>query len=59
MKANGRVDVQTHVFLTSALLGGKWSASHSGRFTPGERAPGAHWIGGWVGPKAGLDDMEK
>jgi hypothetical protein len=26
--------------LTSALDGGKWSASHSGHFTPNERAPG-------------------
>jgi hypothetical protein len=26
---------------------------------PGERAPGTHWIGGWVGPRTGLDDMEK
>jgi hypothetical protein len=25
------------------------------RFTPGERIPGTHWIGGWVGPRAGLD----
>jgi hypothetical protein len=25
---------------------------------PGERAPGTHWIG-WVGPRAGVDDMEK
>jgi len=25
-------------------------------FTPrGEKAPGTHWIGGWVGPRAGLD----
>jgi hypothetical protein len=22
---------------------------------PGERTPGTHWIGGWVGPSAGLD----
>jgi hypothetical protein len=22
---------------------------------PRERTPGTHWIGGWVGPKAGLD----
>jgi hypothetical protein len=28
-------------------------------FNPGERAPGTHWIGGWVGPRAGLDDVEK
>jgi hypothetical protein len=22
---------------------------------PGERTPGTHWTGGWVGPRAGLD----
>jgi hypothetical protein len=29
------------------------------RFTPGERAPGTRWIGGWVDLRAGLDDLEK
>jgi hypothetical protein len=24
-------------------------------FTPGERTPSTHWIGGWVGLRAGLD----
>jgi hypothetical protein len=48
-----------HVFLNSALAGSEWSASTPGRFTPEERAPGTHWIGGWVGPRAGLDDVEK
>jgi hypothetical protein len=38
--------------LTSALDGGEWSASCPGRFTPRERAPGTHWIGGWVGPQS-------
>jgi hypothetical protein len=28
-----------HVFLTSALEGGEWSASRSGRFTAADRAP--------------------
>jgi hypothetical protein len=28
-------------------------------FYPRERAPGTHCIGGWVDPRAGLDDMEK
>jgi hypothetical protein len=23
--------------------------------TPGERAPGTHWIGGWVDPRVDLD----
>jgi hypothetical protein len=41
--------------LTSALYGGEWSASRPGRFASMERAPGTHWIGGWVGPKAVLD----
>jgi hypothetical protein len=46
-------------FLPSALDGGEWSASRPCRFTPGERAPGTHWIGGWVGPGAGLDAEDK
>jgi hypothetical protein len=29
------------------------------RFTPGEIAPGTHWIGVSVDPRAGLDDVEK
>jgi hypothetical protein len=53
------VDVQIHIFLTSALVGVEWSTSRPGRFTPGERAPGTHWIGGWVDLKTGLDDLEK
>jgi hypothetical protein len=59
MKAYGGVDVQIHIFLTSALAGGEWSASRLGRFTAGERTPGTHCIGGWAGPSAGLDDVEK
>jgi hypothetical protein len=45
--------------LTSALVGGEWPTSRHGRFTPGERVPGTHWIGGWVDLRAGLDDLEK
>jgi hypothetical protein len=41
--------------LTLALDGGEWSASCPGHFTPRERAPGIHWIGGWVGPRTILD----
>jgi hypothetical protein len=59
MKACGGVQVQTHIFLTSALVGGEWSASRPSRFTPGERSPGTHWIGDWVDPIAGSNDMEK
>jgi hypothetical protein len=48
-----------HIFLTLALVGGEWSASRPGRFTPVEEAPGTHWIGGWVDPRASLNDLEK
>jgi hypothetical protein len=39
MNTYGGEDVWIHVFLTSALVGGEWSASRPGRFTPWERAP--------------------
>jgi hypothetical protein len=45
--------------LTSALAGGEWSAPRPSCFTPRERAPGTHWIGGWVGPRAILDAVVK
>jgi hypothetical protein len=54
MKTYRGVDVEIHTFLTSALVGGEWSASLPCRFTPG-----IHFIGGRVDPRAGLDDMEK
>jgi hypothetical protein len=59
MKAYEGVDVGIHIFLTSALVGGEWSASRPCRFTTGERALGTLWIGGWVDPRAGLDDVKK
>jgi hypothetical protein len=42
-------------FLTWALDGGERSASRTSRFIPGEIAPGTHWMGDWVRPKAHLD----
>jgi hypothetical protein len=53
MKTYGGVNIriQTHIFLASALVGGKWSASRPGRFIPE--------MGGWVGPKPCLDDVER
>jgi len=47
------------VFLTLVLDGGHWSGSRSGRFTHGKITPDNHSIGGWVGPRAGLDVVEK
>jgi hypothetical protein len=40
MKAYGGVDVETHIFLISALAEDQWSTSRPGRFSPGEKAPG-------------------
>jgi hypothetical protein len=39
---------------------GEWSASRHGRaLPPGERTPGTHCTGGWVGFRAGLDTEDK
>jgi hypothetical protein len=61
MKAYGGVDVYTyiHIFLTSALVGGEWSASRLDCFTPEEKAPCTHWIGDCVDLRANMDDVEK
>jgi hypothetical protein len=45
--------------LTSALDRGEWSASRPGHFIHRKRAPGTHWIGGWVGSRAVLDAVVK
>jgi hypothetical protein len=55
MKAYTGVDVQI-IFLTTEPDGGEWAASRPGRFTSRERAAG---IGGYVDPRADLDDVEK
>jgi hypothetical protein len=46
-------------FLTSTIGEVEWPVSRPGRFFPGERALGTHWIGRWVGPKAGLHAVQK
>jgi hypothetical protein len=56
--AYGGVDILIHIFLTSELVVGEWSASRLGHFTPGERAPGTYWVGGWVSRRADLDDVK-
>jgi hypothetical protein len=48
-----------HVFLISAIVKNEWSVSHSGPLNPGERVPSIIWIGGWVGPRTGVDDLDK
>jgi hypothetical protein len=53
------VEIRAPPFLTSAIDGGEWSASRSCRFNPGEMVPVTHCIGGWVGPRTGMDSLEK
>jgi len=45
--------------LTSALDGGEWSASHPSHFTAREIVLSTHWMGGWVGRRAGLNMVSK
>jgi hypothetical protein len=54
MKMYGGVNVQFYAFLPSVLDLSEWSISHHGRFNPRKKAPGSHWMGGRVNPKAGL-----
>jgi hypothetical protein len=56
----GGEEYSSYSFSTSALDGGEWSASSPGRaLAPGERTPGTHCSGGWVGPRAGLDTEDR
>jgi hypothetical protein len=48
-----------HVFLTSALVERQFPALRPGRFTPEEKAPGTHCIGGRMGPRTGLEEVER
>jgi hypothetical protein len=45
--------------LTLAVDAGEWSSSCPGHFTPRERAPSTHWIGGWVDPGASEHGIEE
>jgi hypothetical protein len=51
----GKRRYSSYPFLTLALDGGEWSVSFlSHAWSPGKDPP-IHWIGGWVGLRAGLD----
>jgi hypothetical protein len=56
MKMYGEVDVYIHIFLTTAVVNGEWLTSRHSPFIPKERDSDTYWIGGWVGPRTGLDD---
>jgi hypothetical protein len=56
----GEKRCSSYSFLTSVLDGG-WvvSVTPRPRFASGERSPGTHCTGGWVGLRAGLDTEVK
>jgi hypothetical protein len=43
------MEIRLHLFLTSAIVGAEWSASHAGCVPPAGIASSTHWIGGWIG----------
>jgi hypothetical protein len=45
--------------VTTWLYLGESLALRPGRSTPGDVAPGTHWVRGWVDPSAGLGDVDK
>jgi hypothetical protein len=56
MVALGGEEYSSYSFLTSALDGVVAGQSHAPAvLCPGERTPGTHCTGGWVGPRACLD----
>jgi hypothetical protein len=55
----GRQEVWLHAYLNSALEGGEWLDLGRGNFGRGGRAHGTHFIGGWLGPRAGLGAVEE
>jgi hypothetical protein len=56
INAHGKGQLREYInaFVTSAWNGIEWSTSHSGCFIPTERAPGAHWLRGWMDLRHGL-----
>jgi hypothetical protein len=59
MKMYRGMEIIAPLFLTSTLHVGEWSASCAPHFILRERATGTYRIGGWMGPRAGLDAVEK
>ena len=49
----------SNLSLTSALDKGGWLTPRPGHFTPPGKTPSTHCIGGWVGPRTGLDGCGK
>jgi hypothetical protein len=53
------VDVYIDIFLTPALVVVSGQLHVPAALPLGKEPPGTHWIGGLVGPRTGLEDVEK
>jgi hypothetical protein len=47
------------IFILTSTVVGDLSASGLHLFAPREKAPGTHWIEGWVHTRIGMDYVEK
>ena len=54
----GEEEIRLRPFLTWAQVEGEWSISRPDLFTP-EKYTITHWIGGWLGPRTGLDYLKR
>jgi hypothetical protein len=59
MKTYGSVGGCIHSRFLDLGTNWMWVVSFTLRPVYSGRSPGTHWIGSWVGPKAGLDAVEK
>ena len=48
------LEAYLHLFLTLALGGGQWAASHLGMLFLVQRPPAMHWMGSGVGHRTGV-----
>jgi hypothetical protein len=58
MKTYGGVEVWLHHSWLRHSMEASGQLHASAALPSGERYPGTHWTGGWVGPTAGLDTVE-
>jgi hypothetical protein len=59
MMKYGGAKVKLYPLLTLTLNGCEWSDSRLSFVIPERRSLDAHWRGGWVSPKAGLDAVAR
>jgi hypothetical protein len=57
-RPRGGVDLELYSFFNLGARWSGWSMPRPGRFNPRGR-PGIHCIGGWMGPRAGVDRCGK